>query len=69
MKNQTRILLTLALFFMGISVSLAQLQQPAASPAAQVSQVVGFTKISIDYSSPAVKGRKVFGGIVKYGES
>ena len=69
MKNQTRILLTLALFFMGISVSLAQLQQPAASPAAQVSQVVGFTKISIDYSSPAVKGRKVFGGIIKYGES
>ena len=69
MKNQTRILLTLALFFMGISVSLAQLKQQAASPAAQVSQVVGFTKISIDYSSPAVKGRKVFGGIVKYGES
>uniref|UniRef100_UPI004047326D DUF2911 domain-containing protein n=1 Tax=Algoriphagus sp. TaxID=1872435 RepID=UPI004047326D len=69
MKNQTRILLTLALFFIGISVSLAQLKQPAASPAAQVSQVVGFTKISIDYSSPAVKGRKVFGGIVKYGES
>ena len=69
MKNQTRILLTLALFFMGISVSLAQLKQPAESPAAQVSQVVGFTKISIDYSSPAVKGRKVFGGIVKYGES
>ena len=69
MKNQTRILVTLILFFVGINVSLAQLQQPAASPAAQVSQVVGFTKISIDYSSPAVKGRKVFGGIIKYGES
>jgi len=69
MKNQTLILLTLALFFVGISSSQAQIHQPAASPAAQVSQVVGFTKISIDYSSPAVKGRKVFGGIVKYGES
>lgn len=69
MKNQTRIFLTLALFFAGINLSLAQIQQPAASPAAHVSQVVGFTKISIDYSSPAVKGRKVFGGIIKYGES
>jgi len=45
----------------------AQLQAPAASPAAYVSQNVGFTKISIDYSSPAVKGRKIFGEIEKYG--
>jgi hypothetical protein len=47
--------------------AFAQLQTPAASPAAYVSQVVGFTKISIDYSSPAVKGRKIFGEIEKYG--
>lgn len=45
----------------------AQMQVPAASPAAHVSQVVGFTKISIDYSSPAVKGRKVFGELEKFG--
>lgn len=47
--------------------SFAQLQAPAPSPAASVSQVVGFTKISIDYSSPAVKGRKVFGDLEKFG--
>lgn len=47
--------------------SFAQLQAPAPSPAAYVSQVVGFTKISIDYSSPAVKGRKVFGDLEKFG--
>lgn len=47
--------------------SFAQLQAPAPSPAATVSQVVGFTKISIDYSSPAVKGRKVFGDLEKFG--
>jgi len=29
--------------------------------------VVGFTKIGIDYSSPAVKGRKIFGEIEKFG--
>src|SRR5690606_8667041 len=61
------------LFLMLAAVSLtsgqsyAQLQIPAASPAAHVSQVVGFTKISIDYSSPAVKGRTVFGELEKFG--
>jgi uncharacterized protein (DUF2141 family) len=45
----------------------AQLQTPAASPAAHVSQNVGFTKISIDYSSPGVKGRKIFGELQEYG--
>ena len=57
----------LILFFSVSSVSFAQLQSPAPSPAASISQVVGFTKISIDYSSPAVKGRKVFGELEKYG--
>ncbi|SNR95203.1 Protein of unknown function [Belliella buryatensis] len=52
---------------MGTEQSMAQLQTPAPSPAAFVSQNVGFTKISIDYSSPAVKGRKIFGEIEKFG--
>ncbi len=47
--------------------TMAQMQAPAPSPAASVSQVVGFTKISIDYSSPAVRGRKIFGETEKYG--
>lgn len=55
------------LFFSVSTASFAQLQAPAPSPAAFVSQNVGFTKISIDYSSPAVKGRKVFGELEKYG--
>lgn len=54
-------------FFAQSEQAIAQLQAPAPSPAASVSQVVGFTKISIDYSSPAVKGRKVFGELEKYG--
>lgn len=54
-------------FFASPENSFAQLQAPAPSPAASVSQVVGFTKINIDYSSPAVKGRKVFGELEKYG--
>jgi len=69
MKHINSLLLTLAFILVGSFAAQAQIQQPAASPAAHVTQVVGFTKISIDYSSPAVKGRKVFGGIIKYGES
>jgi hypothetical protein len=61
--------MALALFvFSALTITTqAQMQAPAPSPAATVSQVVGFTKISIDYSSPAVKGRKVFGDLEKFG--
>ncbi len=69
MKNNKSffLALTLMLFIAGTSQSFAQLQVPAASPSAYVAQNVGFTKISIDYSSPAVKGRKIFGEIEKNG--
>lgn len=71
MKNNKSffLALTLMLFIAGTSQSFAQLQVPAASPSAYVSQNVGFTKIIIDYSSPGVKDRKIFGEIEKYGES
>jgi len=59
--------LGLLLIFAANEQSQAQIQAPAASPAAFVSQNVGFTKISIDYSSPAVKGREIFGELEKYG--
>ena len=71
MKNNKSffLALTLMLFIAGTSQSFAQLQIPAASPAAYIAQNVGFTKISIDYSSPAVKGRKIFGELEKNGVS
>ncbi|WP_375583960.1 DUF2911 domain-containing protein [Cyclobacterium xiamenense] len=59
--------LSLLLVFSVFFQAQAQLMAPAPSPAAAVSQQVGFTKISIEYSSPAVKGRTVFGGLVPYG--
>jgi len=71
MRKHSLILLGLFLIFLGSAphLAVAQLQAPAASPAAHVSQNVGFTKISMDYSSPAVKGRTIFGGLQKYGET
>lgn len=44
--------------------AFAQLKLPALSPEAKVVQTVGLTTITIDYSSPAVKGRKIWGALV-----
>ncbi len=41
---------------------------PAASPKASVTQTVGMTEITVRWSRPAVSGRKVWGGLVPYGE-
>lgn len=44
----------------------AQLELPAPSPAAKVMQRVGLTDITVEYSSPAVKGRKIWGALVPF---
>jgi DUF2911 family protein len=42
------------------------LEIPAPSSKAKVEQRVGLTDFSVDYSSPAVRGRKIFGGLLPY---
>jgi hypothetical protein len=44
----------------------ADLDLPRPSPFAKVWQVVGLTEITVDYSSPGVKGRKIWGGLVPH---
>lgn len=46
----------------------AAIELPRPSPAAGVSQRVGVTDIAVEYSSPGVKGRKIWGELVPYGE-
>lgn len=41
---------------------------PQPSPMSTVSQKVGLTDVTIAYSRPSAKGRKVFGDVVPYGE-
>jgi hypothetical protein len=41
---------------------------PRPSPDATVSQYIGITEVSIDYSSPGVKERKIWGELVPYGQ-
>jgi hypothetical protein len=50
------------------SVALANPPLPAPSPRAVVTQTVGITDVTVDYASPGLKGRKVFGGLVPYGQ-
>jgi hypothetical protein len=56
------------LLLFSITVLSQELRTPRPSPDATVIQFVGVTEISIDYSSPGVKGRKIWGGLVPYGE-
>jgi Protein of unknown function (DUF2911) len=44
----------------------ADLDLPRPSPFAKVVQTVGLTDITVDYSSPGVKGRAIWGGVVLY---
>ena len=46
--------------------AFADLDLPRPSPFAKVSQDVGLTTITVDYSSPAVKGRKIWGALVPF---
>ncbi len=61
-----RIALGVTVLFFSTSM-MSQLEHPKASPAATLTQEVGFTTIKVDYSRPAARGRKIFGDLVPYG--
>jgi hypothetical protein len=42
--------------------------KPLASPAAQTDVTLGDTTITINYNSPAMRGRVIMGGLVPYGQ-
>lgn len=64
-------MLTLLLLVVFVAAE-AQIQTPAASPAASVSTTVGLTDVKINYARPKAKGRKIFGEggdfLVPYGQ-
>lgn len=62
-------LLACAILCAGYSITDAQqLQMPQASPSAQLAQKVGLTDVTVDYSRPSTRGRKIFGELVPYDE-
>lgn len=46
----------------------AQVNAPAPSPFSKLEQKVGLTDVTIEYSRPGVKGRKIFGDLVPFGK-
>jgi hypothetical protein len=46
----------------------AQVKTPAPSPHSTLSQVVGLTDVTVDYSRPSAKGRAIFGDLVPFGK-
>ena len=63
MKNY--LLVFLLVNYFGLN---AQILIPQSSPRAQFTQKVGLTTVEIDYSRPAVRGRKIMGNLVRYDE-
>lgn len=46
----------------------AQVKTPAPSPKCTLEQKVGLTDVTIEYSRPSMKGRRIFGDLVPYGK-
>jgi tetratricopeptide (TPR) repeat protein len=51
-----------------VSAAEKEFQFPAQSQHATLTQRVGLTDVSIDYSRPDKRGREIFGGLVPYGK-
>jgi len=60
-------ILFLAFIFASVNM-IAQIKTPSASPSCKVTQAVGLTDVTIEYSRPSVKGRTIFAtdGLVKH---
>jgi Protein of unknown function (DUF2911) len=60
-----KIIVALALMIASITIE-AQVKTPQPSPKSTLTQVVGLTDVSVDYSRPSAKGRKIFGDLVPF---
>jgi len=55
-------------FLLSFFMSFSQVKMPQASPKSKIIQTVGLTEFTIEYSRPSIKGRKIMGDLVAYGE-
>lgn len=55
-----------AVLVLGSTVGVLSAQKPK-SPAAETSVTINGKKITINYSAPSMRGRKIFGGLEGYG--
>src|SRR5512133_1901447 len=50
------------------TAAFAAIDLPQPSPASTLTQAVGVSKVTINYHRPGVKGRKIWGELVPYGQ-
>ncbi len=67
MKLNITLLITL-IFVSFHLLSGQQLRFPKASPFSKIKQQVGISEVVVSYHSPAVKGRKIWGEVVPFGQ-
>ena len=51
-----------------VALSLSSVAPAQVSPAANTSVVIGGKKLTIAYSAPSMRGRKIMGGLVPFGQ-
>lgn len=67
-------LIKITVFFGAIFLLLTQtgtaqnLNVPTLSPITEITQEVGLSEVKLSYSRPSAKGRKIYGGLVPFGE-
>jgi hypothetical protein len=67
MSTKIKVLL-LAFLLTSFSSLAQQIQMPQASPSSKIIQKVGLTDVTVDFSRPSTKGRKIFGELVPFGQ-
>ncbi len=61
--------LVLSFFVLAVSLTgYSQIKTPQPSPTSKVEQVVGLTNVTLEYSRPSMRGRKIFGDLVPFGK-
>lgn len=65
-RNRLALLTTTVAAGAALAQSTPKLDLPRPSPKGSVTQDVGLTEVSVVYSSPAVKGRKIWGEVVPF---
>ncbi len=65
--NLTRVCIAIAFVILCQSLIAQNVTTPRPSLAAEVSQTVGISKVTVKYSRPAVNEREVWGALVPYG--
>ncbi|MBM1106190.1 DUF2911 domain-containing protein [Aurantibacter crassamenti] len=65
MKKELKLLLVI-LVCITPNLILAQFEFPSPSPKGSITQIVGDTKVEVEYERPSVRGRKIYGGLVPW---